>query len=426
MSKTAIVWLLIYLAGIFASFIKAPIYGLLTYMYVFYTQLSWAKGAGTYSWSLYASLAMALSYFLKGRSTTEALYVKIPNLKWLLLFFFNMLMLTTLAVDPVTHEANITAFAKLIILYYLIVKIINTKKRYKLFIWLQLWGNYFLGWLAYSEGDIVAGRLEGIGGPGMNTSNTLSSHILLFFPILGNLLLLGNKWEKLAVIISTPFIGNALVQCNSRGAFLGVGAMIVLSIFMTHKLIKNKMLIGIMIGLILFACLGLEKVMTRMETIQSYEEEGSAMGRVESWMRAIEMVKTYPLGKGGGGWKYYSPIYIPEIVEAYDGEPRSVHNTFLEAATDWGVQGLFLYLLFLCFTLLQLHKIRKIKETNDDIFFYTESTAIEIGLIGFLISAIFGVRLYSESLYWYCALATALYNIQYTELTMKKENLSCQ
>lgn len=111
-----------------------------------------------------------------------------------------------------------------------------------------------------------------------------------------------------------------------------------------------------------------------------------------------------------------SPVYIPDIVYAHGGEHRSVHNTFIMMATDWGIQGLTLWLLFLGSTCQELHRIRKRRGAKDEEFYIQESIAIEASIIAFLVAALFGNRIYAESLYWFCALATALSNIQQSEL----------
>jgi probable O-glycosylation ligase (exosortase A-associated) len=398
--------------------------GLLAYMYTFYTQFSLAKGAGQRSWSLYSSVVMLITSFMKWKDSPPSSMVKMPQLKWVILFALNMLIISLFAADPQAHKQDSIQFFKIAILYFLIVKIVNTKKKYKYFMWLQLWGNLHWAYRAKTVGKTIQGRLEGIGGPRTNTSNTLSSHILLFFPVLGNLMLIGNIWEKIFGIISLPLVGNMYVQCNSRGAFLGGGAMAVLTLAFAHKKVRLKMLIGMLLCVLCVYIFAFEKVTARLETMENYEEDGSAMGRVDAWIGALKLIKRYPLGIGGGGFKYYSPEVIPEIVAAHGGQPRSVHSTYFEIATNFGIQGLSIFLMLILHTLYELYKIRKRSGTYDDIFYKTESTAIGIGLVGFLISAIFGVRIYAENMYWYLALSTALSNIQKVEILERQKSLA--
>ena len=108
---------------------------------------------------------------------------------------------------------------------------------------------------------------------------------------------------------------------------------------------------------------------SRMQTIETYEEEGAAIGRLVTWYGAVEMIKDQPFGAGGKGWYLSSPQYVPELVEAYEGKPRSVHNIFLQLTTSWGIQGFMLYAVFILVTFVQLHKIRKRKGTQNDVFY---------------------------------------------------------
>jgi len=427
MSKTAVVWLIIYVGGLLYAFIGGPIIALLTYIFTFYTQFSWASEIMQFMprLSLYAGIVFLASYILTKGTTGSISHGRMPQLKWLILIIINMLLLTPFAAWPEENEKTVIAFVKIIVLYYLIIKSVQNKLHYRMFIWLQLWGNYLFGWQAYGS-NLTAGRLEKIGGPGTNDANGLANHMIMIIPFIGNMFFHGKKWEKIATIWATPFILNTIILCRSRGSFIAIIAMAVSAILFTQKgIMRIKMVLGLILGSILFIQLTDPQFWERIQTINSYEKDGSAMERLESWKSAMRMIGDYPLGKGGGGWEAYSPIYIPEVIQSYGGKTRSVHNTFLMMATDWGIQGLVLLLLFLVSTFLELHKIRKRTGTDDDRFYHTESVAIEVSLIGFLTAALFGNRIYAEGLYWYCAIAVALSNIQQNAL-LEVKNKSCQ
>lgn len=416
MSKTAIVWLILYLVGIVASFVKGPFIGLMTYMFTFYTQLSWSRSAPHLRWSLIVGVIVLLTYLIKKKNLQKLNYTRIPSLKWLILIIINMMLVTPFAFDPVENQQAIVDFLKIIILYFLITNIVRTKAHYKIFIWVQVFGNYLFGWQAWSSGRLVSGRLEHIGGPGVKGSNYLANHLVMIIPFLATFFLRGRWYEKLIIVIAGAFIMNAIILCSSRGSFLAIAVMAIVMILLSPSKIKINMIIGVVLCSVLFMYLTDDRFWERMVTIQTFEEDGSAMGRVDSWLAAIEMIKDYPFGGGGGGWEMKSPVYIPDIVYAHGGEHRSVHNTFIMMATDWGIQGLTLWLLFLGSTCQELHRIRKRRGAKDEEFYIQESIAIEASIIAFLVAALFGNRIYAESLYWFCALATALSNIQQSEL----------
>lgn len=414
MTKTTLGWMFIYFTGIIATFVKGPIYGLLNYMFTFYTQFSWAKPYHRERWSLYASIALLISYFVRKDKIKKIRDFKISQLKWLVFFYLNMWLVTPFAVDPAANSKRLEEFLKITILYVLIVCIVRKKLHYKLFVWTQLWGNYLFGWQGY-HAKLTRGRLEGIGGPGTNTSNGLANHMVTILPFINNLVFYGNKWEKLVAIYAAPFILNAIILTGSRAAFLGIVGMAIISVVRAKKEIRKKMVVGLILGGILFLKLSNVTFWNRMETIDNPEDEGSASGRLATWSGALEMVKDYPFGKGGDSWLYFSPVYIPEIVAAHRGQPRSVHNSYLEVATNYGIQGFLIYTFFIGSTIIELRNIRKKTGSDDDTFYWAESVAIEIAIWGWLITATFGARPYAEALYWYAALGSALGNIQRSE-----------
>jgi O-antigen ligase len=126
-------------------------------------------------------------------------------------------------------------------------------------------------------------------------------------------------------------------------------------------------------------------------------------------------VRDHPLGAGGRAFHILSPRYVPEVIARNAAvEERSSHNTYVQLGTEWGVQGIVLWLAFIAATLVLLHRVRRITPQND--WYFYRSLAIEVGLIGTLTAAFFSNRLYGESIYWLCALAFALYRMQATEL----------
>ncbi len=424
MPHTAIVWMIIYFVGAGASFVIDPFYGVVTYMFEYYTHKSWAKNVfPPLRYSFVVAGVIMVSYFVHWNKVRDRSFSD-PALKYLLILLINMAILTPFAISVELSYERLIVFLKVVGLYYFISVIVRDRKKYYQFIWLQVWGNFLFGWHAFNRGKIVAGRLVGVGGADTSNSNHLAAHMIMIIPFLGNMVFFGNKWVRIGALTAAPFIINALILCNSRGAFLGMIAMAISFLFLSSVIkirgFRTRVIIGLALGSILFLWLTNAQFWERMWTIPAYKEDGSATSRVDTWKAAIRMIKDHPLGSGGEGWDLSSPKYIPDIVDAHGGELRGVHNTYLMMATDWGIQGLVFYSLFLLMVFVKLHKIRKREGSKDDLFFKSESLAIEVALIGFLVSAFFGNRIYAEGVYWYCALAASLDNIQRKELEENK------
>lgn len=416
MPQTAIAWLILYVGGLATSLVKGPFYGLITYTFAYYTQNSWAKGLPHARWSLYAAMVVAVSYIFRKSTLPAISFKKMPQLKWMVLIFINMLLHIPFAPREARNLEMINAFFNIMVTYYLVINILTSKLLYRIFMWMHIWGNYLWGWQGTFHGKMVEGRLEKLGGPGTKESNQLAGQLLLILPFLANRVAFGHsKLEKLCIIWSSAFIVNILILCRSRGAFLGLAVMTVLWIIFSkgHRI---KTIVIACLGIIAFLMLTDPAFWTRMTSIQEYQSDDSSMSRLHAWSGAVNMLKDYPLGVGGGGFKYYSPIYAPQIAEKAGGAGLVVHNTFLQTATEWGVQGLALFLLFIAGTIRELHKIRRRKGLPDDEFYHAESKAIQIGLIGILVASFFINRFYTEMIYIFCGLSSVIANLQQSAL----------
>jgi O-antigen ligase len=146
----------------------------------------------------------------------------------------------------------------------------------------------------------------------------------------------------------------------------------------------------------------------RQQTTTS-PQDNSAQTRVALWRGSGALIADYPLGAGGQGFHVLSPQYVPELADSSDGEGRSAHNTVIQVAADWGLQGLALFVAFVGYTVVLLHRVRRERHSNDWPYFL--SLGLELGLIGTLTASFFSVRFYGESIYWLAALSTSLYQM---------------
>ncbi|MFQ5729766.1 MAG: O-antigen ligase family protein, partial [Waddliaceae bacterium] len=270
-----------------------------------------------------------------------------------------------------------------------------------------------------------AGRLHGMGGVDSYSDNGMASVLLAIMPFMGSFFWEGKKREKMICIMAAPFVLNAFILCNSRGAFLGLLVTSMVALMYSKGSLRRKIFLTIIPGAILFISLMDPQFIARQKTIQNYEQDGSASERIVSWKGALHLIQDYPLGTGGGGYEALSPIYIPEVVEAHDGAERNVHSTFLQIATDWGISGLVFFMGMLITTVRELHKIRSTPpSTPDERRTYADSLAIELGIVGSMVAGIFSSRVYGEATYWLPAFAAVLSNIHASERMKTREGVS--
>jgi putative inorganic carbon (HCO3(-)) transporter len=125
---------------------------------------------------------------------------------------------------------------------------------------------------------------------------------------------------------------------QSRGALLAISAM---SVTLWWRG-KNKLQIGILLIAVAVPLVAFmpEQWSTRMGTIQTYEEDHSAMGRISAWWNAWNLAWHYPFGVGFNAAR-------PELFAKFSPYPDMVqgaHSIYFLALGNHGFIGLFLFL----------------------------------------------------------------------------------
>jgi len=130
----------------------------------------------------------------------------------------------------------------------------------------------------------------------------------------------------------------AALGTHSRGALLAIIAMaFVLWTRTRHKLVSGIAIV--LVGAALIAFMPGEWAQ-RMNTIANYEQDSSAMGRINAWWMAWNLAVDRPLG---GGYD----IYWPEIFARYAPAPNvhAAHSIYFQVLGEHGFVGLGLFLL---------------------------------------------------------------------------------
>jgi probable O-glycosylation ligase (exosortase A-associated) len=84
--------------------------------------------------------------------------------------------------------------------------------------------------------------------------------------------------------------------------------------------------------------------LNRMKTIETYEQDGSALQRLEVWDFAIKVARDRPIVGGGFRVSYDDNIYLRYIPDARSGHGKNFHSVYFEILGELGFVGLFLYM----------------------------------------------------------------------------------
>ena len=287
---------------------------------------------------------------------------KIPR-DWRIVVFYMLwawFVVTTMA-SPLGAIAwnKLWEVSKVYIPLILTLYLINTPR--KLF-WLLATIGFSFGLLA-AKGGVFAlqhgfqYRVWGPEGTMYGGNNEFSIATLAAIPLLilvfRQLKNSKSRWERILAWIAalcTPLAVASAISSWSRGGLLALAALFTIVWWNS----KRKILLSAVAALaILYAPNFLpEDWFARMETIKTYEDDLSAMGRIWAWRDGLAYLRDHPvLGGGFDGWRYITQ--------------RDWHSSYVEILVEHGVPGAALWGALMFGTLLSLTRlIRRAKKAS--------------------------------------------------------------
>ncbi len=264
---------------------------------------------------------------------------------------------------------------------FLVLLLIDDMEKMRYLIWTIVLsiGFYSIKGGIYTIVTAGGGRVWGPPGGFIEDNNALAVAILMTIPLMMFLYQTSeNGWVKKGMIVAIILSLFTVLGSQSRGALIAI-----LSVgFFYWKESSSKMASGFLI--IIFAGVLLafmpESWYKRMETIETYQNDSSAMGRLNAWEYAFNAANDNFSGVGLDAWSYdtfliYAPN--PEAVHA-------AHSIYFSVLADHGWVGLFLFLLIFCGvwkTLSNIIKETKKKEAARDI--YLLAKLLKVSLIAY-------------------------------------------
>ena len=195
-------------------------------------------------------------------------------------------------------------------------------------------------------------RVWGPEGSYIEGNNEVALAIILVIPLMFFLRsLYAQRWIRLAFLLAMLFSAAAALGSQSRGALLALVAMAGLFWLRLDSTVgADKKKVGsqkaVFAVVILLAGVALTLFMpeswhSRMDTMQEYKEDSSAMGRINAWHMAWNLASQNFFG---GGFEIYNKV----IFLAYAPDPQDVHaahSIYFQVLGEHGFIGLILFLL---------------------------------------------------------------------------------
>ncbi|MBB3196615.1 putative O-glycosylation ligase, exosortase A system-associated [Roseateles terrae] len=258
-----------------------------------------------------------------------------------------------------------------------------------------------------------AARVWGPEGSFIEDNNSLALATIMTVPLIRYLQLQATKrWQRNLALGAMLLCMASAVGSQSRGAFLAICAM---SFFMWLKS-RNKLPLAIvvLVALPLIFVFMPDSWTDRMETIKTYDQDGSAMGRINAWQTAWRLaVDLFPLG---GGFTVPGPAafakYAPDPTI-----PLTAHSIYFQALGEHGFMGLFLFLGIFFLTWRRATRLIRATKNVPELQWARDLAAMcQVGLIGYATGGAFLSLVYFDMPYYLVLMVVALDRIVAKEM----------
>jgi O-antigen ligase len=217
------------------------------------------------------------------------------------------------------------------------------------------------------------------------------------------------RWS---VRMCVPVLAFAVFLAQSRGGLLAMVVMAGLGWLESKRKLRLALLFAA--GASLLFLFGPSRMIQRLEQIQVSGQaqtgaELSTRTRIELGRAALRMMEAHPVfGVGLGQFPAHEYHYNPLLV-SMTPHPHIAHDTYVEIGAEGGVPTLALYLAIMAIALYMLRQIEKSPGMPDHMTALAQ--AMRIGLIGFLVTAIFLSAQYVKEPWIFLALTPNVYAI---------------
>jgi O-antigen ligase len=375
-SLTAIVVILVYVLGLGLAFFYRPIFGLLSYLWIFYNDPAthwWGAQLPDVRYSLIAAFVALMAALLRTPRPAQP-WIGSPAAKIFVMYAVWTWIQTLWAVGGDIHVEGAILFSKYLVLSYVLYRLLYDERNMELFMWAHVVGCFLFGWEGYTSG--VSGRLETVGGPGVDDANLLAAHMITGLVVAG-FMFVGfsgiRRWAALALI---PFILNGIVLTQSRGGFVALIAAGIAAWYFSARQYRKMVSLAAALAVGLLLLLGDQAFWERIQTIADRDQR-SEETRLQIIGPQFQMFLDHPLGAGHRGAELLSPQYLdPEQLDGQVGR-RAAHNTFMAALVDQGWPGALMLISLYVWGLSTLRELRKLESKG-----MSSSLALYIGALG--------------------------------------------
>lgn len=317
---------------------------------------------------------------------------------------------TVFAIGPDDPWSMLNKVTKIMGMTVVVAMLVRTRKEIETLVWVVVISLGFYGVKGglFTIRSAGAYRVWGPGGTFIEGNNEVALALIMVVPLMLYLVpMIANKWGKRGMWAAAGLCALASLGSYSRGAALALAAMLGFLWLKSHEKVKLGALLVVMAPLALVFMP--EQWHSRIDTIDNYEQDSSAMGRINAWKMAMNLTEDHPLT--GGGFQ----IYNAEIFSMYAPSPNDIHaahSIYFQVLGEHGYVGLALYLLLYLVVWRNARWVIANAANQPDLQWAVRlERMLQVSLVGFLVGGAFLSLAYFDVPYYVMVImvATRLY-----------------
>jgi probable O-glycosylation ligase (exosortase A-associated) len=299
----------------------------------------------------------------------------------LAIFIAWMFLTTQFAFYPELAALQWNKVWKIHLMIFLVVMLIKNKEQINWMVWVIALS---LGYYGVKGGifTIMHGgqfRVQGPADTFIGGNNEMALALVMLVPLIRYLHLQATRaWVRLGLSSAMVLTGIAAIGSQSRGALVALALMGLFLLMKTRNRFFTLFYMSVAIAIIV--TIMPQEWRDRMNTIETYQQDDSALGRINAWHTAFNVAKSRITG--GGYEMFQAPIfrqYAPEPFRVHD-----VHSIYFEQIGEQGFIGFGLFMLLGLLTWYRANRIIKACKNDPERKWAADLAAmIQVSLVGY-------------------------------------------
>jgi probable O-glycosylation ligase (exosortase A-associated) len=385
--------------GLLPFILASPYIGVLVWSWLGYMnphRLTWGF-AYSFPWVELVAITTILGFIF---SRKEKFYLPWTKVTTLFLLFIGWMAVTSyFAFMPDVAWHRFSIFFKIMVLVFFTLLLVQSRERLHWLIWVIA---VSIGFFGVKGGLFVlatGGQYRVIGPPQsfIHNTNDIAFAMAMVLPLMRYLQLqTRHKWVRIGLWSAMGLTSIAILGTYSRGGMLTLAAVLLMLFWKTRG--KFLMLVMAVVAIPIMLSIVPQKWYNRMATIETYHQDESAMGRIQSWKFAAHLALHRPLVGGGfrpylkpSAWRRYAPPNAPA---------REIHSIWFKTLGEQGFVGLAIFLAILFFSWRNCVWVRKrTRGLGDWKWAYDLSSMLYVSGVAFCVGGTFLPQPYFDLAY---------------------------